>query len=157
RLLDPGQASGLISTRPISLPVPLPLLDDLEAALVEFAGAGVAGSGQALLDRLRRMESRCRSECLVWPAEILAELVRQCEAYAGHDARFSPPRVAELAGELCARSDAIRHDTGAVPQLFVRGSSADQATEVGSARLIGLGCGARLRRGGVELAAYLQD
>jgi hypothetical protein len=157
RLLDPGQASGLISTRPISLPVPLPLLDDLEAALVEFAGAGVAGSGQALLDRLRRLESRCRSECLVWPAEILAELVRQCEAYASHDARFAPPRVAELAGELCARSDAIRHDTGAVPQLFVRGSSADQATEVGSARLIGLGCGARLRRGGVELAAYLQD
>ena len=55
------------------------------------------------------------------------------------------------------RSDAIRNDTGAVPQLLVRGHKTDRAVRIGKARFVGLGCGATVRRGAAELAAYLQD
>lgn len=157
RLLDRTRDSGTISTRAEPYPVPASLLDDLEAALLELTQTGVAGLPPAQAERFRRLETRCRNENLVWPAEILAELTLQIEAYRGHDARFSPTRVAELAAELCIRADAIRSGTEAVPQLFVRGSAADRVTEVGSARLVGLGCEAVPRRGSVELLTYLQD
>ena len=65
--------------------------------------------------------------------------------------------MAELIGELCIRSDAIRSHTGAVPQVFIRGTDKDRETRVGTARLVGLGCGAEIRRGDVTLSAYLQD
>jgi hypothetical protein len=87
----------------------------------------------------------------------LAELHQQHERYAAHDALFAPERVADLAGELLARCDAVRSDTGALPQLLVRGARGDKAGALGSARFIGLGCGARVRRRSVELTAYLQD
>jgi hypothetical protein len=157
RLLEAERAGGLISTQLTSLPTPVPVLDEIEDAVRTLAALGISGAPGPVIDRFRRLEARCRQEGLVWPAEILAELVHQYECYTGHDARFSPWRAAELVGELCIRSDAIRSDTGAVPQLFIRGASTDQVIEVGSARLIGLGCGAQVHRGGVELAAYLQD
>jgi len=157
RMLAPEQAGGVVSTHKETLPVPAPLLDDVEAALLALAAPGVSTAPPPLIDRFRRLETRLRDEALVWPAEIVAELVQQVEAYLAHDARFAPRRVAELAAELCIRLDAIRADTGAVPQLFIRGSRLDRTTDVGQARLVGLGCGAELRRGGVEISAYLQD
>ncbi len=157
RLLAPEQVAGLVSTRREPAVIPTRLLDDVETALRALAEVGIAGAPDPLIDRLRRLERRCRQEELVWPAEILADLASQHAAYATRDARFSPTRVADLVGELLVRCDAIRSDTGAVPSLFVRGSQADEGAAMGAARLIGLGCGARLWRGGVELAAYLHD
>jgi hypothetical protein len=157
RLLPCEQAAGIVSTRQEAAVIPTGLLDEMETAIRTLAGTGIAGAPSPLIDRLRRIETLCRQEGLVWPAEILADLAGQHAAYATHDARFSPPRVAELVGELLVRSDAIRSDTGAAPGLFVRGSHADEVTAMGAARLVGLGCGARPWRGGVALAAYLQD
>jgi hypothetical protein len=122
-----------------------------------LARTGIAGAPQAWCDGLARVEARCRGEDLIWPAEILSDLTEQRRAYVEHDARFSPQRVIELIGELLIRLDAVRADTGAVPPLFVRGSKADRVTEVGSARLIGLGCGVTVRKGGVGVHAYLQE
>ncbi len=157
RLLTAGEPGGIVCTSPARAEVPGALLEDVEGALGELLVAGVAGSPEPALARLRHLEDRCREGGLIWPAEALGELAAQCAAYGAHDARFSPLRVAEVVGELCVRLDAIRADTGAVPSLFVRGGAADRPAAVGAARLIGLGCGARPRRGGVEIAAYLQD
>ncbi|MCC2670494.1 MAG: hypothetical protein K0Q72_2965 [Armatimonadetes bacterium] len=157
RMLDADRSSGTFSTRKEAYPVPSDLLDEIEASLLELCAAGAAGTASSAIDRLRRLETRSREAGLIWPGEILAELVQQLEAYAAHDARFSPVAIADLAGELCIRMDAIRADTGEVPQLFIRGSESDRLTDVGNARLVGLGCGAAMRRGGVQLSAYLQD
>jgi hypothetical protein len=110
-----------------------------------------------LIERLRRQEQRCRTEGLIWPADILADLTQQHVAYSAHDARFDPAQLTALIGELCVRIDAIRANTGAIPQLFVRGAASDVETTIGAARLIGLGCDVRVHRGGVTLAAYMQD
>lgn len=157
RMLEAEKSGGLLSTHKEALPVPEALLEELEQTLLALAESGIAGAEQALTDRMRRLENRCRETGLVWPAEIVAELILQQECYRGHDARFSPVRVAELVGELCIRIDAIRSDTGAVPQLFIRGSASDRVTEVQKCRLVGLGCGAQFYRGGVTLSAYAQD
>jgi hypothetical protein len=157
RLLDAAQVSGIVQTGTRSLDVPGVLLAEIEQALRDLVCLGVSSAPQALIERLRRQEMQCRQEELIWPAEIIAEIIQQHTAYTTHDARFTPVLVASLLGELCIRADAIRYDTGAVPQLFIRGAAADTRTAVGTTRLIGLGCGVRTRRGGVELTAYLQD
>jgi hypothetical protein len=157
RLLKDEQLGGVISSNTSPLPIPIPLLDEIERALEELAELGIANSSQAAIARFRRLEARCRKDNLVWLAEIIAELLQEHDRYVSHDARFSPTRVVELVGELCIRCDAIRNDTGAVPQLFIRGSSANQLTEMGAARLVGLGCGVRVNQRSVTLSAYLQD
>lgn len=157
RKLPEEQSGGLLTTRPEALPVPEPPLAELEQALCEYAVPGLQGAPRTMVERLRRIEKRFREVGLVWPAEGLADLLRQQEAYWEHDARFSPREVAELVAELCIRTDAIRSDTGAVPQLFIRGSGSDRLTDVGRSQMVALGCGARVRRGGVELSVYLHD
>jgi hypothetical protein len=157
RLLETTQSSGIVSTRPTAYPVPTALLDEIERQLEQLAQCGLAGVSQVFCDRLRRLERRCRTQGLVWLAEILSELVREYVSYTNRDARFSPQHVTEAIGELCIRMDAIKNDTGAVPQLFVRGSEADRVMEVGSARLVGLGCGVQLKQHNTELTAYCQD
>jgi hypothetical protein len=157
RLLDNHQSSGIVSTRQTAYPVPTALLDDIEERLQELALAGVAGVSQGLRDQMHRLEMRCREHRLIWCAEILSELLLECDRHHHRDARFSPENVVRLMGELCIRSDAIRNDTGAVPQLFIRGSQSDQTQTVGSARLIGLGCAVQLRPNSAELTAYCQD
>jgi len=157
RILHPERQSGIVETATQPAPAPVPLLDEIDAALRELVAVGIGGAPQALIERLRRLERRCRDEGLIWPADALADLAHQHAVYIAHDARFSPAALAGLIGELCIRGDAIRANTGAVPQLFVRGAAANRETAVGTARLIGLGCGVRVRRGGVEPSAYLQD
>jgi hypothetical protein len=157
RRLDPNAESGMIATETAPPPIPGELLDEAEETLAEWAEVGLAGAGGAWKDLLARLEKRCRIEGLIWPAEILHELGQQLERYVQRDALFEPLRVVELVGEFLIRADAIRRPTGAVPQLFVRGSASDQALEIASARYIGLGCGVTFRKRLVELAAYLQD
>ncbi|MCU0495152.1 MAG: hypothetical protein MUD01_26495 [Chloroflexaceae bacterium] len=157
RLLDEGRTSGIVETNPTPHPVPTSLLDDLDGTLRELVLAGMNGAPQPLIERLRRIESRLRSDGMVWPADAMADMLQQHAAYATHDARFTPVVLSRLMGELCVRGDAVRASTGAVPQLFVRGAANDRETSLARARLTGLGCSVRVRRGGVELAAYMQD
>jgi hypothetical protein len=157
RLLEADRNAGILSTGEKAPAVPVDLLDELENALLDFGEHGVSGAASAWDSRLARLEEACRQADLVWPATILAELAEQHKRYVEHDALFAPERVADLIGELLIRLDAVRHDTGALPQLLIRGSRADRPVNLGSARFIGLGCGARLNKRGVELTAYLQD
>lgn len=157
RLLDPAAEAGLVSTQRTAAAVPTTLLDEIETLLVEWFEHGTAAAPRSLLDRLARLETRARSEGLVWPAEVIDELARRFEQYLGHDALFEPNRIVDLFGELLIRSDAIRHDTGAVPQLLIRGSAADRPSEVGSARYLGLGCGVQVGRKSATVTSYLQD
>lgn len=157
RNLPEGQFAGIVSTQKRSLPVPVEALDRVEAVLLEGAETGLAGGGAALRDKLARAEVACRDAALVWPADVLADLVHRYEQYAAHDARFAPDEFADLMGELALRADAIRNDTGAVPQPLVRGSANDRVTELGSARYIGLGCGVKVSRRCATVVAYLQD
>jgi hypothetical protein len=157
RLLEPGRAAGVVAAGAPAPPAPAALLDELDAAALAWTEYGASGDATAGASRLTRLEEACRLADLVWPAEILAEWAEQQGRYASHDARFAPDRVAELIGELLIRCDAIRADTGALPQLLIRGARSDRATPLGAARFIGLGCGGRPGRRGVELTAYLQD
>jgi hypothetical protein len=157
RLLETGRSAGILATGEKAPAVPIDLLDELENAVLDFSEHGISGAASAWPSRLARLEETCRQTDLIWPATILAELGEQQKRYAEHDALFAPDRVADLIGELLIRLDAIRHDTGALPQLLIRGSRADRPVNLGSARFIGLGCGVRLNKHGVELTAYLQD
>lgn len=157
RRLAAEKSAGVVSTGDTSPPIPAELLDAVESALAELIETGISNAPAAWKDRMIRLQRGCEESELIWPGEVIADLVQQYERYASHDARFAPDRVAELIGELLIRCDAIRGATTAVPQLLVRGSSSDRSTDVGSARYIGLGCGVRQERGGVEMTAYLQD
>jgi hypothetical protein len=157
RLLEPGRSSGLVSTRPQRLPVPTALLAEIERRLADLALPGLSGLPNSLRDHLRRLEMDCREQGLIWPAEIIEEMLQQLERYQTHDARFAPEDLAALLGELVIRARAIRSDTGAIPALFVRGSANDRVTELGAARLVGLGCGVRVLRQSVELSSFMQD
>ena len=154
---SPPRSAGFVSTQQAALPVPTSLLDDLESTLLEWVEHGTSAAPRAWGDRLTRLESRCRDEDLAWPGEVVGEFARQFERYQTHDALFDPNRAAELIGELVIRSDAIRNEIKAVPQLLIRGSRSDRPVEIASSRYIGLGCGARVARRSVELFAYLQD
>ncbi len=157
RQLEQEREFGLVATHVKKPEIPSQLLEDIETALNTLLESGLSSVPQALIDRLRRLESRCRDEGLVWPAEILAELLLEHRCYAEHDARFDPAHLANLTGEVCIRADAIRNDTGVVPPFFVRGTKQDRVTDVGAARLIGFGCGVKTKRSAVELTAYMQD
>ncbi|MUG95660.1 hypothetical protein F7734_26210 [Scytonema sp. UIC 10036] len=157
RQLSSEQMSGIISTQKETTPVPIDVLDEIENNLRSLLFVGMRGLSATAIGRLRRLEQTCRNSGLIWNAEILAELVQEKERYDSRDARFSPTKVVELIGELCIRCDAIRNDTGAVPQLFIHGSQADKLTEIGAARLLGLGCGVQVQRQNVRLIAYFQD
>jgi hypothetical protein len=157
RLLGADAHNGIVSTRTAALEVPEPLLASLESVLIELAAIGFGGVPGALLDRARRLERQLREDGLVWPAEVLADLLEQLEAYAAHDARFSSETFARLAGELCIRVDAIREAPPSVPQSFVRGMRSDRLTEVGTARLVGIGCSVETTRAGTTVSALLQD
>jgi hypothetical protein len=157
RQLPPSAKAGILSSSTAALPVPVELLDNIEETLLEFCEQGVSGVPAAWKDRLGRLARDCDRAELVWPAEVLGELIEQQEKYHGHDARFAPDQVAELIGELAARCDAIRNDTGALPQLLIRGAKSDRATTLDTARFIGLGCGVHVSRRRVELAVFLQD
>jgi hypothetical protein len=129
----------------------------VETTVLDFCTHGVSAAASIWNSRLARLEEACRQADLIWPATVLAELSEQQKRYAEHDALFAPERVADLIGELFIRLDAIRRDTGALPQLLIRGTSIDLPMNLGSARFIGLGCGVRWNKRGVELTAYLQD
>ncbi|MGF1493733.1 MAG: hypothetical protein ACFBSC_15010 [Microcoleaceae cyanobacterium] len=157
RWLSPDQTNGIVETRSTSLEVPTTLLDDLETTLVQSVQAGFANLDATLVGRWKRLESQCRAEGLVWPAEIILELMTERDRYLNHDARFSPARISELVGELCIRLDAIHSNPPTIPRLFIQGSSTDCTTNIGSGRLIGLGCGVQLGRRNFRFSAYLQD
>lgn len=156
RRLPAERRAGYVVTGVAPVP-PLAALDAVEEAARDWFVHGLAGAPPLFADALGRLARTCREAGLVWPAENLAEFAEEALRYAAHDALFCPERLVESAGELLARADAIRSGTGRVPALLVRGSTGERDTELGSSRLVGLGCSAVLRRGAVALVAHVQD
>lgn len=148
--------SAIISTERHST-TPTHLLNDLESVLESLFEVGLGNLTPSLLGKLKRCEQQCRQSHLVWFAEIVAELLQQCDSYQKRDARFSAQQVVELIAELCIRSDALRAQTGKVPRLFIAGAKHDRGTELGPSRLIALGCGAQIQQNRVTLTNYFQD
>lgn len=162
RLLPPEAESGLVATaRGEAEPAERALASELEQAVATLVREGLAASPWAAADRFGRLEARCRQRGWLWPAEVLAELALAVRRYEARDARFDAAHLAELAGELLMRLDAIAADPSApaaLPPGYVRGSGAGGATPRGGlSQLVGLGCGVVVRPKGVELRAYLQD
>jgi hypothetical protein len=156
RRLPPDAMYGLIESGEVPR-VDGQLLAELELAIAELLEQGLSGFSTVQVGRVRRLELACRGADLIWPAEILAELLLEHERYSSRDARFSGVRAVELLSELCTRLDAITHPTGAVPQLFVRGAHKDRPSAVNSAQLVGMGTSVQLQRRGVRLLSYFQD
>jgi hypothetical protein len=163
RALPPDKEAGLVRLGWKDQGVPMGLLAEIEAALVEACGWGLSGLPTAWRDRLVCLEERCRAGELVWPADILGELLLQFDAYHAHDARFSQEAVVQLFGELLIRLDAIRQPSAAgqeetgLPQVWVRGGRSDRLIELATARFVGLGCGVRTERRRVRMVACMQD
>lgn len=157
RRLAADSNAAIVSTQEKPLPVPTDVLDAIEELLLAGMELGLSGSGDAWRDRLTRLEERCRKASLIWPAELVAELVHLCDQYAKHDAGFNPDGFVERVGELMIRCRAIRSNTGAVPQLLIRGSASDHWTDLASSRFVGLGCSVQPGRRSVTLTSFLQD
>jgi hypothetical protein len=158
RELPIDQSVGLLSlqqTRETETPVDL--LDALDEILSGLFVHGIAQSHQSLVIRLARLEPRLRAKSLVWPAELVSELLHQLEMYAAHNALFEPEKIAETVGELLARGRAIRHNIRTVPQLLIRGSRFDRANDINSARYVGIGLGIQARRNQCTINTYFQD
>jgi hypothetical protein len=121
RQLPAERASGLVTTAEHVDPVPSEVLSETDQALEAFVDYGLAHLPDPIVRRLERLEKACRQSDLVWPAEILSELLLARRQYQVHDARFSPSQVAILIGELAIRADAAR----ATGTPFPKPSSAD--------------------------------
>jgi hypothetical protein len=152
-----NRSAGIVTTGSKTLSVPTGTLDEIEQWLMEFSALGVQGISNAMIGRLKRLIQQCSDQNLIWPSEVLADILEERQRYADHDARFSPRKVLELIGELCSRCDAVRAQTSAIPQIFVRGTSSDRPTELADGNFIGLGCGVEIQKGSVVLNSHFQD
>lgn len=156
RSLPAEKTTGMISIEPPTTP-PVEILDRLDEALAGLFESGFANLGKSQEGALRRLAERCRTAGLIWQADVLHDLFLEFDRYTGHDARFDAAEVAELVAELRVRSDALRSDTKAVPRRFIQGDASEKPTQIGTARMIGIGCGVRPRRKAVVLTTYFQD
>lgn len=157
RELPATESSAIIETQPEKLPIPHDLLDRIHTSLVDLTETGLSGASTGLMQSFQQLEKRCNREGLIWVAATLEDIIQDYDRYTNHDSQFSPEHLAQLVGELLIRCAAIRNPTGAVPEIFVRGSADDKATTISTSRLIGLGCEAQVHRHAVNLVSYLQD
>tara|TARA_R110002073_G_scaffold11898_4_gene53602 strand:- start:12075 stop:14141 length:2067 start_codon:yes stop_codon:yes gene_type:complete len=157
RELDPKRNAGLITLGQNELPVPSDELDRLDELIIDLCSDGMSGCSATWPQRLSRLEKLLRGCGLVWPAELVLQLIHQHECYAQKDARFSPLETVRLVGELIARSRSIRSQNGSVPQPLVRGNKSDRRTDIKAGRFVGLGLGVRPGRSQTKMLAYFQD
>lgn len=157
RHLPEDKAAGLVSLQQADLPVPVGVLNDLETSLGDLCRDGFAGVGDPWATRVSRIEESLRNEGLIWPADLVADLLEQRSSYKTHDARFDPLESVRIVGELIARRRAIGRQTKHVPQMLIRGSRSDRPVEIASGRMIGMGVGVRSGKRNATLSAYLVD
>jgi hypothetical protein len=157
RQLPADKRAGTVTAGTAAPELPQDLLPTLETTLLEYAEQGISGAGKGWCDRLTRLQQRCLSADLAWPAEIVAELLTQQECYNNHDARFDPGIIASRVGELILRTDAIRTPPADLPQLLIRGTSDDKEIPLGKGTFWGLGVGIEIGRKSIEATAYLYD
>lgn len=155
RLLKDNQIAGTVCTAQHVEAPQTELFQSIENTLRKTAAAGI--SALTMPGEIKRAIQACQEKELIWPAEILAELILEIERYQERDARYSSAHVVELIAETLIRFDAIRNNTGAIPVELIRGLKTDKASDITSTRLVGLGCGGTISRFGSSLTAYMQD
>ena len=151
------RSAGIVSTSQNNAAPPLAVLAELESLLQETIAIGIAGCSSSFVARFQKVRQKCESGGLLWISELIVDLLDERERYHAADALFSPERLVEIIGELCARHDALVRETGAVPRVFVTGSCGDRPVGQASLRLIGLGCGVETRKASAVITAYFQD
>lgn len=151
-----GRSAGIVDTAE-NKAAPPELLTEMEILMREFASIGLAGLAPAVTARFQKMHQRCEEQGLRWTSELLSQLLEERDRYFVADALFSPEKVVDLVGEICARHDALISRTKAVPSVFITGSSSDKPTDQASLRLIGLGCGVDARKNNSTITAFFQD
>ena len=157
RALPVDRLGGLLCLQQADLPIPKAVLQSLDQFVRVLVREGFSGVPATWSQRLGRLELQLRDEGLVWPSELVSQLIHQYEMYSTHDARFDPQQAARLVGEIIIRSRAILSGTKRVPQLMIRGSRADRASEIAGGRLIGVGLEVRPGPRHTTLRAYLQE
>jgi hypothetical protein len=157
RELPKDRLSGIVSRSTTEWHTPQKTLSELDSLIEGLFRDGLEGISDAWQQRWTRMESSLRTEGLVWPAELVTDLLQQCEMYKQHDARFEPRQVVQLLGELTARTRAIQNQPASVPQPLIRGTLADRAHEISGGRMIGVGLGVRRGKKHTTISAFLQD
>ncbi len=157
RELASDQSAGTVAVGNVDEAAPLALIHELQQVVSEVAAVGCGNLPTLWRDRLARLQNQCLADTLIWPADILREIITEYDRYRRSDARFDSQRLVELVGELLTRCDALASDQHEVPRVLIRGMPMDRETPVGAAHLSGLGCGAMVSRHGTRLAAYSQD
>ena len=157
RLLPKEDKAGYIVTGSSPPATPTDIVKDGEELISEIVEYGFGGASTHLPKLLHSLEERCRSANLVWPAEIVADLIEEVQRYNSHDSLFSRERGSELIAEWLARMDALESATGSIPSLLLSGTRHDVLQSLSRRRLVGLGCAPTIRKKGVELRAFLQD
>lgn len=115
------------------------VLDEVDHLVGELIATGLGPSHRSIQGPWRRLVARAHDAELHHLANLADEIIAQTAHYAQANAQFDPDRLVGLTGELLARASSLRgRTTGRVPDRLVAGSMAD-ATEVGKAKLIGLG------------------
>jgi hypothetical protein len=82
RQLPAEKLAGLVSLVTQEWPVPREVLRELDQLLLELMREGVSGLASSFVAKMQRMEQSLRSAALVWPAELLVDVIAQCEMYA---------------------------------------------------------------------------
>lgn len=157
RELPPEQSAGLVTLGDLDDAAPENLIAEIERNLGELVANGCGNLPTLWRDRLARLQQECLTQTLVWPADLLAEMISEYDRYQTHDARFDSQHLVELVGEMLTRCDALGSNQQEVPRVLIRGMRGDRETPVGSARLSGLGCGVTVTRHSTRISAFLQD
>ena len=161
RQLPQEKLADLLSLHARELPLPASA-GELERHIDELLLDGFAHLPRTWEARIQRMERRLRETGLIWPADVVLELLQADHRYQERDARFDPAEAVLGLGELLCRLRAIESHTSGpdkprLPQLLVCGSPKDVPVQISGGRLLGVGLGVQVARGSVTLNAYLQD
>lgn len=115
------------------------VLDEVATRVIELLRVGLEASHRSLAGPWQRLIARARQADLHHLANLSEEIVTETARYAKVDSRFEPERLVSLAGELLARANSLRGTyPERIPDRLVAGSLA-KPSEVGRAKLIGLG------------------
>ncbi|HEY6727387.1 MAG TPA: hypothetical protein VI197_25305, partial [Polyangiaceae bacterium] len=167
RELPQDKLADLLSLANHATPTPASA-GELEKTIDELLLDGFAHLPATWEARVRRVERRLRDDGLIWPADVVLDLLQADHRYRERDARFDPTEAVLALGELLCRlragatpalgGDPVQQSRPPrLPQLLVCGSPKDVAVQISGGRLLGVGLGAHVARGAVTLNAYLQD
>lgn len=164
RELPHDKLADLLSLTRHAAPVPASAAE-LQRQIDELLLDGFAHLPATWEARLRRVERSLRGDGMIWPADVVVELLQADHRYRERDARFDPGEAVLALGELLCRLRASapptrggdRAELPRLPQLLVCGSAKDVPVQISGGRLLGVGLGAHVARGAITLNAYLQD